>query len=48
MRSQDLINKLMAVYKEIVLVVPIYIYTDMGLIESRLRLDGYDDETIKF
>lgn len=47
-RSQDLINKLMVVYKEIVLVVPIYIYSDMGLIESRLRLDGYDDETIKF
>lgn len=47
-RSQDLIKKINSLYKDIVLVVPIYIYTDMGLIESRLKSDGYDDETIKF
>lgn len=47
-RSQALIKKLDEIYGEIVLVVPIYIYTDMGLIESRLKSDGYDDETIKF
>ncbi len=47
-RSQDLIQKLCSVYKEIVLVVPVYIYTDMGLIESRLKQDGYDEDTIKF
>lgn len=47
-RSQDLINKLDSIYKDLVLVVPIYIYTDMGLIEARLKADGYDDETIKF
>lgn len=46
-RNQDLIRKLCSLYKDKVLVVPIYIYTDMGLIESRLRKDGYDDEVIK-
>lgn len=47
-RNQDLIRKLCAMYKDKVLVVPIYIYTDMGLIETRLRADGYDEDTIKF
>ncbi len=47
-RNQELIKKLMEIYKSILLVVPIYIYTDMGLIEQRLRNDGYDDDTIKF
>lgn len=47
-RNQDLIRKLCAMYKNKVLVVPIYIYTDMGLIETRLRADGYDEDTIKF
>lgn len=47
-RSQDLIKKLSSIYCDQVLVVPIYIYTDMGLIESRLKRDGYDEETIKF
>lgn len=46
-RNQDLIRKLCSIYNDIVLVVPIYIYTDMGLIESRLREDGYDDDVIK-
>lgn len=47
-RNQDLIRKLCVIYKDKVLVVPIYIYTDMGLIESRLKADGYDEDTIKF
>lgn len=47
-RNQDLIRELCTIYKNIVLVVPIYIYTDMGLIETRLREDGYDDDMIKF
>lgn len=47
-RNQDLIRKLCTIYKNKVLVVPIYIYTDMGLIETRLRADGYDEDTIKF
>lgn len=47
-RNQDLIRELCSIYKDKVLVVPIYIYTDMGLIESRLRADGYDDDTIRF
>ena len=47
-RNQDLISKLCSDYKEKVHVVPIYIYTDMGLIETRLRDDGYDDDMIKF
>jgi guanylate kinase len=47
-RSQDLINKLCEVYKKQVLVVPVYIYSDMGLIERRLQQDGHDSESIKF
>lgn len=47
-RSQDLIKKLCSIYEEDILVVPIYIYADMGLIESRLKADGYDEDTIKF
>lgn len=47
-RNQDLIRELCSIYKDIALVVPIFIYTDMGLIETRLRQDGYDDDTIKF
>ncbi len=47
-RNQDLIRKLCTIYRDKVLVVPIYIYTDMGLIETRLRADGYDEDTIKF
>ncbi|MEZ3436599.1 MAG: hypothetical protein K1W34_18720 [Lachnospiraceae bacterium] len=47
-RNQDLIRKLCVIYKDKVLVVPIYIYTDMGLIEARLKEDGYDEDTIKF
>lgn len=47
-RNQDLIRKLCTIYKNRVLVVPIYIYTDMGLIEARLRADGYDEDTIRF
>lgn len=46
-RNQDLIRKLCSVYKDLVLVIPIYVYTDMGLIESRLREDGYDDDVIR-
>ena len=47
-RNQDLIRTIWSQYEEKVLVVPIYIYTDMGLIEKRLKNDGYDDDMIKF
>jgi guanylate kinase len=47
-RNQDLIEKICSIYKDRILVVPIYVYTDMGLIEARLREDGYDDDMIKF
>ena len=47
-RNQDLISNLQSLYNDIVLVVPIYVYTDMGLIEKRLIDDGYDEDTIKF
>ncbi|MDR0914487.1 MAG: hypothetical protein LBM65_04920 [Oscillospiraceae bacterium] len=47
-RSQDLINKLCEIYCKRVLVVPVYIYSDMGLIEKRLQEDGYDSQSIRF
>ena len=47
-RNQDLIQRLSELYSDKVLVVPVFIYTDMGLIESRLKNDGYDDDNIKF
>lgn len=47
-RNQELIKKLSQTYMNKLLVVPVYIYTDMGLIEQRLKNDGYDDDTIKF
>lgn len=47
-RNQELIKKISSMYIDELLVVPIYIYTDMGLIEDRLKKDGYDEETIKF
>jgi guanylate kinase len=46
-RNQDLIRTICSLYADIVLVVPVYIYTDMGLIEKRLKADGYDDDMIK-
>lgn len=47
-RNQDLIKQLCSIYRNKVLVVPIYIYTDMALVENRLRADGYDSDMIKF
>jgi guanylate kinase len=46
-RNQALITQLCEIYGQLVRVVPIYIYTDMGLIKKRLRKDGYDKETIQ-
>ena len=47
-RNQDLIRKLIEIHGSKALVVPIYVYTDEGLIEARLRQDGYDDDNIRF
>jgi len=47
-RNHDLIQKLISMYSKTVLVIPVYIYTDMGLIEKRLRDDGYSEDMIKF
>ena len=46
-RNQDLIQKLALLYGNTVLVVPMYIYTDMGLIEERLKKDGYSIDIIR-
>lgn len=47
-RNQDLIRTIQSLYNDIVLVVPVYIYTDMGLIEKRLKDDGYDEDMVRF
>ena len=41
-------SRIMEIYKNIILTVPVYIYADRGLIEQRLISDGYDREMIEF
>ena len=47
-RNQSVISRIMEIYKNIILTVPVYIYADRGLIEQRLISDGYDREMIEF
>lgn len=47
-RNKALIDKLQEEYKNIVLVLHVFIYADEGLAAKRLRKDGFDKEAISF
>ena len=47
-RNQSVIVRIMELYKNIILTVPVYIYAAKELIVQRMIEDGYDDEMISF
>ena len=47
-RNNGLIKEIKSKYETKVIVVSVFIYSDRGLVEDRLKKDGYDDESIIF